>query len=592
MADVVETEWQFDAPDVEQVRAWIEAQPPHAPLTFGLTRDREQVDSYLDTADWRLYHAGLSLRRRQTGETYELTLKSLVTPSRSSGGPTMRREITESSPDGRVPGTEGPVSDRVRQVAGRRPLQQLFGVRTRRRSFAVRRDDVQVATIELDETTVEPPSAPQSSFRRVEVELVDGSVPSVVDQLVTAMSEGCNLRATSISKYAMGLQAASLDPGASLDFGDTTTDPDAGILPFAYGWLRIQWAEFLRHEPGTRLGEDIEALHQMRVATRRLRAAIRVFEPVLPPPLLRLRDEMQWVGHELGAVRDLDVQIEELEARRHAATWSDGAALIPLIAATERSRTAARARLSQLLDSTRYDALVDEMSHLLRAGPRPGEDALAAPIVWTFAPPILSRRFRRIQRATRRISPDSPASEYHRIRILTKHLRYSLEIFSELYGRPMVSLTGTTKAIQDHLGKHQDAEVAIDRLRGLVAREGRDLPPETLVAVGQMMEQHRQRMAELRGSVPPILDELPRRWKAFHRTLPQQEDIATSAPPVQSAADPGGAETSEERTRYASPANPPEAYELTAPMTTAITNRSSAEGTNALTRMRQLFQHD
>ncbi|MEX2374824.1 MAG: CYTH domain-containing protein, partial [Dehalococcoidia bacterium] len=155
MADVVETEWQFEAPDLERVRAWIESQPPHAPLRFEQTRDREQIDGYFDTADWRLFHAGLSLRRRQTGESYELTLKSLGT---SSNGPVARREITEASPDGRIPGAGGPVSERVLLIAGRRALQPLFDVRTRRRSFAVSRDGVQVATIELDETTVEPPS--------------------------------------------------------------------------------------------------------------------------------------------------------------------------------------------------------------------------------------------------------------------------------------------------------------------------------------------------------------------------------------------------------------------------------------------------
>ncbi|MEX2374823.1 MAG: CHAD domain-containing protein, partial [Dehalococcoidia bacterium] len=451
---------------------------------------------------------------------------------------------------------------------------------------------VQVATIELDETTVEPPSAPRASFHRVEVELVDGSVPTDIDRFVTAMADACDLRATSTSKYAMGLQAASLDPRGSLDFGSTTTDPDAGILSFAYGWLRTQWAEFVRHEPGTRLGEDIEALHQMRVATRRLRAALRVFELVLPAPLLRLRDELQWVGHELGAVRDFDVQIEELEARRSAATWAESAALTPLILAIEQARAAVRIQLGQLLDSTRYDALVDEMSHLLRAGAHRGELAETTASVWTFAPPILSQRFRRAQRVTHRLSEVSPASDYHQLRILTKRLRYSLEIFTKLYGPPATNLTGTTKAIQDHLGGHQDAEVAIDRLRGLVVREGRDLPPETLVSVGRMIEQHSQHMLELRASAPPLLAELPRRWKAFRRVLREHEDHAPSDARIQPMHDAAAATVGNEHSSDAPSIEVPGAYQSARWVPPTISTDNASQGANALTRMRQLFQHD
>src|SRR5690606_18087206 len=110
--------------------------------------------------------------------------------------------------------------------------------------------------------------------------------------------------------------AASLVPSAVLDFGSQQRDPDGGAAEYAYAWLREQWAAFILHAPGTRVGEDIEALHQMRVSTRRLRATIRVFDAILPPAMEHFRDELQWVGHELGAVRDLDVQIEGLERLR------------------------------------------------------------------------------------------------------------------------------------------------------------------------------------------------------------------------------------------------------------------------------------
>src|SRR5690606_27761186 len=124
-------------------------------------------------------------------------------------------------------------------------------------------------------------------------------------------------------------------------------------------------AAFILHAPGTRVGEDIEALHQMRVSTRRLRATIRVFDAILPPAMEHFRDELQWVGHELGAVRDLDVQIEGLERLRAASSWEDAAALRPLIEVIEGERREERVRLLELLDSPRFDALVAEFSAAL-----------------------------------------------------------------------------------------------------------------------------------------------------------------------------------------------------------------------------------
>lgn len=626
MADSIETEWQFDAADLERVRSWLVGQPRHAPLTFEQVREREQVDSYYDTSDWRLYHAGFSLRRRRTGDGYELTLKGL---GHASDGPVARREISEASEDGNVPaddrgdgGEDRPASDRIRLICGRRSLQPLFDVSTRRRTFAVRGGDRQVAVVELDETTISSPGRPPFAFRRVEVELVDNGAVSEVEPFVLAMADACGLMRTSVSKYEMGLHAAGLDPAAMLSFvpEDAPVDPeehadlDAGV--FAYAWLRTQWAAFLLYEPGTRLGEDIEALHQMRVATRRLRAALRVFAPVLPAAFLRLRDELQWVGHELGAVRDLDVQIEEFEARRAIASWADSSALAPLVQAIERERVAERVTLVELLNSTRYDALVDEMSHLLRHPTPVAESA----DIRVLAAPVLARRFRQLRRDIAALNEASPPEEYHQVRIRAKQLRYSLEIFGALYGDPAARFAVAVKAVQDHLGEHQDADVGIARLRALVASEGASLPPETLVAVGRLMEQYAQRMVVLRSEALRPLTRVLRRWPAVARRvaivarqatppnaespLPDGSSSARAVQPMGYGSDAGAdhgadgdAGRSGEGARPRPPSVPPTprssgSSDVNEALRTARPQPNRPDEGGTLMRMRHLFQRD
>lgn len=593
----VETEWQFEVEDLERVREWLESQPEHAPLRFTLIKDAEQVDSYYDTADWRLFFAGYSLRRRRKDERYEVTLKSL---ERVSEGPISRREINEHSPEGEIPAppaTPGPVSDRVRIIAGRSPLVRLFEVRTWRRSYAVRQGDDTLAQVELDETTVAPQTAPATTFRRVEVEMTGGAPTPDIESFVQAMRYANALTPTMTSKYEAGLQAASLDPMHVLDFGPQTRGPRAGAAEYAYGWLREQWAAFLRHAPGTRIGEDIEALHQMRVATRRLRASIRVFESVLPPTFEGYRAELQWVGHELGAVRDLDVQIEGLERLRAASSWDDAAALRPLIEVIERERRVERERLVELLDSERYDRFVQSFSLALREEPSVGTESAE---IYRYAEPILARRFRRLRTDGKRLTDASPAAEYHELRIRGKRLRYSLEVFGELYGRPAERATAALKALQDMLGDHQDAEVGIERLHSIIRVHGLELPPETLVAMGQLIERYRQQEGALRADFPRDFERVLDRWRPLARIAaetarpkPERERRPQGAG---SPVAPPGASPTEVQTSEPTPAPAALPAEDSAPRPRpappSLAPRDDPNDAGTLTRMRQLFHRE
>ena len=117
-----------------------------------------------------------------------------------------------------------------------------------------------------------------------------------------------------MSKFEAGLQAHGIVPSTTPYLGPTQTSADDTARAYGLAKLRVQFGEFLRHEPGTRLGEGVDAVHDMRVATRRMRAAIATFGEALPADFQRLSGELRWFGRVLGEVRDLDVHIEALRS--------------------------------------------------------------------------------------------------------------------------------------------------------------------------------------------------------------------------------------------------------------------------------------
>jgi CHAD domain-containing protein len=131
------------------------------------------------------------------------------------------------------------------------------------------------------------------------------------------------------------------------------------------------------------------------------------------------------------------------------------------------------------LDSRRYELFVGRFSRLLRTahGRRSGPPSLPALAV---APDLIKDRFQVFHTAAESIAADSPAGDYHRVRIQCKRLRYVLEFLSELYPERTKRVTKRLVALQDILGLHQDAHVAIDRLRQLAVERSAELPPEAI----------------------------------------------------------------------------------------------------------------
>jgi len=276
-----------------------------------------------------------------------------------------------------------------------------------------------------------------------------------------------------------------------------------GILPAdtmveaAVKTLRFHLARMLEHEAGTRLGEDPEELHVMRVSTRRMRMALRVFEEHLDRQAMRpILKGLRRTGLTLGAVRDLDVFQEKTQQYLDALPPGRAGDLDGLLAACRAERERQRERLVDHLDGERYRAFVERFAELLDgpleslsarppADPRPQRVCQVLPgvlykdmaIVWAFEGQLGGL--------------ETPLPRFHGLRKGCKGLRYTLEFFEDVLGPGARPLIKKVKGLQDHLGDLQDAVVTSGVLRdyltwGTWRHGGHDLPGpiEVIVAPG------------------------------------------------------------------------------------------------------------
>src|SRR5262245_51331184 len=338
--DHLEIEWQFDAVHLQPVERWLRTVRP-GDLTLTAGSPGGIIDLYLDTDDWRLYRAGHALRIRSAGGRVQATMKSLAP---AKGSMRRRRELSADLPAAApeaIQRLRGALADRLRDMGGRSPLRRLFEVRTLRQTFALSRPGELMGEIALDETTIPVGEDSPAELRRVEVEVPEHAV-EVVRPFVESLRIACGLRPAAVSKFEAGLIASGLRPDTTLDVGPVGIDADLSTGEVAFAVLRRQFRALLAKEPGTRLGDDPEDLPDMRVATRRLRAAIALFEPALPVRVARLREEIGWLGGVLGAVRDLDVQLEQQAEWAAERPERERQALDPLREVIERARSRAR----------------------------------------------------------------------------------------------------------------------------------------------------------------------------------------------------------------------------------------------------------
>ncbi len=521
--DHTEVEWQFDTDDLGPVERWLRDLPASLPIAVTTAEPDEHLDTYFDTGDWRVFRSGYALRARRGQGRTELTLKAL---NGHGNGYATRREVTQYLLDtdtDSIDEIRGSVGDRVTAMRGRSQTGPLFTAITRRKRYRLWREGREIGELSLDNTTFIGESfEDQSQLMRVELETTAEQTKRL-QPFVDAMVEACELKPATASKFKSGASILGLQPPGPPDVGSLEVGRRSTITELAFAVLRRHFIEFLRREPGTRLGDDPEELHDMRVAARRMRAAFSLFSDYLPDGFDDVRDDLKWVAAALGDVRDLDVQLAATRDWQKLLGEQDAAALEPLMVELNRRRTNARGRLLEALDSDRYSRLVAGYSDLLSAGVPDDESDLAVQV----APTLVLRRHRKLHRLADRLRSDSDDVDFHQARIQGKRLRYALEFVSPLYGKTVKDFIRNLVSVQDVLGDHQDAIVAIDHLREIATSTDVALPNSTIFSMGRVAERYADEVIESRRIFPktykPItgkaLERLERelRYRAKHR---------------------------------------------------------------------------
>ncbi len=508
----------------------------------GRARVVQIEDRYLDTADRALGRAGWAVRLRHGPSATILSVKSTTPPT----GALHRREELEGPADLSLDPRAWPPSaarSLVLDHIGRAPLRELVTIRQQRRTRTLADASAEVE-LSLDEVTVVADGEVADRFVELEAELRRGpSTALEVLAAVFAADPDLTPERTSKLERALGAAAAARS-GRDVQAGPATAAPAVPVAPSTPAGadsfpaerspaetpapprlivgktpgvapddvlaeagrkvLRFHFARMLAKEAGTRSGEQIEDLHGMRVATRRMRAAWRVFgDGFRPRRTKRLRDRLRVVAGRLGAVRDLDVLLEAAVEYQAGLPPAEAAAFEPLVAAWRDEREVARIVLLRELDSPAYVRLVEDYRVFVVAE---GEAALAP------ASPVSPHRVRdtagsRIWLAYEQVRAYESVLRWadietvHQLRIAAKWLRYTLEFFREALGPEVDQLIPRVVALQDHLGWLHDADVTIALTRQFLVANAGTLTREETHAIGTYLAGRERELARLRRTM-------------------------------------------------------------------------------------------
>lgn len=315
----------------------------------------------------------------------------------------------------------------------------------------------------------------------------------------------------------------ALDPGA---VAELLALEGPGVLPAdtlaqaGRKILRYQFAEMLRHEEGTCLGEDIEELHDMRVATRRMRAAFEIFEDAFQRRVLKKHlSGLRSTGKALGRVRDLDVFMEKAERYIQNLPEEQQHGLDPLLDVWSQEREVDRIKMLEYLRSEDYASFKRKFLNFLMEedkGDRQSKrDGPAPARVHSITPVLIYTRLASV-RAFEPILPMASIEQLHALRIEFKKFRYAVEFFREVLGPEIKDVINELKIIQDHLGDLNDADVACKILRdfldnwetrqsGLPVFERQNPEPVVAYLAAKHAERHH------------LMVSFPEAWSRFNR---------------------------------------------------------------------------
>ncbi|MEU6260748.1 CYTH and CHAD domain-containing protein [Streptomyces sp. NPDC047043] len=456
-----ETERKYAAPSADDT-SWLPELTGVDGIASVVERGIDELDAvYYDTEDLRLAGASATLRRRTGGADAGWHLKLPL-----SGD--SREEVQAPLSD--------TVPDALRDLALSRTrgaqLTPLVRIRSTRRTWhLVDSDRAVLAELTVDSVRAESlrGTTTLAAWTEMEVELADDADPALLDLVDKALHRNGIDRADYPSKLARALEAIGLGGPRLPDARAERVEPgSAGDEVLTY--LDEQVRALADLDPAVRRDRP-DSVHKMRVTCRRLRSTLRSYRSVLARDVTDpIRDDLKWLGGELGAERDQEVLMERLGSRigHEPPELVLGPVAARLKAWNVANTSAARERTLEALRSPRHLALLDSLATLTERPPLRRKAARKPKKVMVKA--ILKEYDRLADRTTHALEL-SPGTErdtaLHEARKSAKKTRYATEPARASLGKHAKRLGKRVKAVQKVLGDHQDSVVARDALRNL-----------------------------------------------------------------------------------------------------------------------------
>lgn len=472
-------------------------------LEVGAPKTRTIVDVYHDTEDLRLLRWGCTIRhRRRKGWTVKLPVASRV-------GELVRDEIDLGGRAGRFPADGRRL---IASFARSGDLGVVATMTTDRTTRSIRSadgapvgeltDDRVSAQVQLPGCENGDGSGEPTTFRQLEVELAPEVDPTVLSSIVDVLEAAGGRPQANGIKLALALGLSTLEPDVTVQ--DLPADPTAADV--IGRTIARSVRQLIIELPVARMGVDPRGVHRARVATRRLRADLRTFKPLVEPEWAdSLGNGLRELAAALGKVRDADVLAPLLRSALAERPDIDPVAGEEMLDLLTTRRSQALAELDNYLDQPETVALLDDLVAAAaspatnRGAERPAKEAL---------PHLVDKRWRKLNRAVDRLDRTPKPEKLHDIRILAKRNRYATEAVAPGFGRRTKRFGKSLAGLQDTLGDLNDRSTAVEWL----GHNAADLSPTTAYWGGRLAQQ-------LADRNPPGIN-WRQDWKAVRKARP------------------------------------------------------------------------
>jgi inorganic triphosphatase YgiF len=479
-----------------------------------------QVSVYFDTDKLKLRKSGLSLRVRRIGRRYVQTVKQETGASAAL----FDRNEWEHPVRGKQPDLEAAQATALGPLLSkklRRNLKPVFETRVRRSVYPIRRGDSEIElTIDRGKIEAGEESAP---LCEVELELKRGKSAELF-KLARALAEQVPVQLAVTSKAERGYALVAAEQCKPVKAATVALRPDLSREAAFQAVARACLHQLVGNVPALR-GGDPEGVHQMRVALRRLRAAVSLFsEMLLDPQTEERKAEFKWIMGELGPARELDVFIKGV-VKPAVDGKPNGAGVRVLTRELRKKRKEAFARALAATESARFRALVLDTAAWIEAGDwtRNADDLVQIlreqPVLVT-AVAQLRKRWKKILKNGGRLDKLDPQRR-HRLRIQAKKLRYASEFFAGVFpgkkaGSRRQDFVASLEKLQDALGDLNDIAVhenLTERIAEAPDEKRRGGRATKAFAAGRLSGREEARIAS-------VLKDAERAYDAFAKAKP------------------------------------------------------------------------